>query len=76
MSGRAGDWFSGISIPPCVVPVIHEHSPVTYALIFLSIVSALNRPDTVILSGVVEPKAELYNACKELVAEVYTVGDV
>jgi 2,4-dienoyl-CoA reductase (NADPH2) len=34
------------------------------------------KADTVIMAGVVEPKAELYNACKELVAEVYTVGDV
>ncbi len=34
------------------------------------------KANTVILAGVIEPKAELYNACKELVAEVYTVGDV
>ena len=34
------------------------------------------KADTVILAGVVEAKAELYNACKELAAEVYTVGDV
>jgi 2,4-dienoyl-CoA reductase (NADPH2) len=34
------------------------------------------RADTVILAGVIEPKTELYDACKEFVAEAYTVGDV
>ena len=34
------------------------------------------RADTVILAGVVEPRTELYDACKGLVAEAYTVGDV
>jgi NADH dehydrogenase FAD-containing subunit len=34
------------------------------------------KADTVILAGVVEPKIELYEACKGLVAEAYTVGDV
>ena len=34
------------------------------------------KADTVILAGVVEPKIELYEACKGLVAESYTVGDV
>ena len=32
--------------------------------------------DTVLLAGVIEPKTELYDACKEFVAEAYTVGDV
>jgi 2,4-dienoyl-CoA reductase (NADPH2) len=34
------------------------------------------KADTVILAGVVEPRAELFDACKALVAEAYTVGDV
>jgi 2,4-dienoyl-CoA reductase (NADPH2) len=32
--------------------------------------------DTVILAGVVEPKTELYDTCKEFVSEAYTVGDI
>ena len=34
------------------------------------------KADTVILAGVIEPKTELYDACKEFVSEAYTVGDV
>ena len=34
------------------------------------------KADTVLLAGVIEPKTELYDACKEFVAEAYTVGDV
>ena len=34
------------------------------------------RADTVIVAGVIEPKTELYDACKEFVAEAFTVGDV
>jgi len=34
------------------------------------------KADTVILAGVVEPRTELFDACKGLVAEAYTVGDV
>jgi 2,4-dienoyl-CoA reductase (NADPH2) len=34
------------------------------------------KADTVILAGVVEPRTELYDACKGLVKEAYTVGDV
>ena len=36
----------------------------------------LIKADWVILAGVVEPRTELYEACKGLVAEAYTVGDV
>ena len=32
--------------------------------------------DTVILAGVIEPKTELYDACKGFVSEAFTVGDV
>jgi 2,4-dienoyl-CoA reductase (NADPH2) len=34
------------------------------------------KADTVILAGVVEPRTELFDACKGLAAEAYTVGDV
>lgn len=32
--------------------------------------------DTVVIAGTIEPKTELFDACKDLVAEAYTVGDV
>ena len=32
--------------------------------------------DTVLLAGTINPKTELYDACKEFVAEAFTVGDV
>ena len=34
------------------------------------------KADTVILAGIVEPNTKLYDACKDLVAKAYTVGDV
>jgi 2,4-dienoyl-CoA reductase (NADPH2) len=34
------------------------------------------KADTVLLAGVIEPKTELYDACKGFVTEAYTVGDV
>jgi NADH dehydrogenase FAD-containing subunit len=32
--------------------------------------------DTVIIAGTIDPKTELYEACKGFVAESFTVGDV
>jgi 2,4-dienoyl-CoA reductase (NADPH2) len=34
------------------------------------------KADTIILAGVVEPRTEIFDACKGLVSEAYTVGDV
>ena len=34
------------------------------------------KADTVILAGAVEPRTELYEACKGLVDQAHTVGDV
>ena len=32
--------------------------------------------DTVLLAGTIDPKTELYDACKEFVPAAFTVGDV